>query len=168
MAESSLEERTLVVIKPDGVASGRMFEMLNRFERAGLRFVQGYTTQIKEPFARKHYEEVLSKVPEHIGNGIVKYICSGPVYPAVFEGYNAVDKARALGGAKFNPTECAPGTIRGDFSSDSARIADAESRSVHNIIHTSDSVESAEREIMLWFENHAQQDYHNIFRRAYE
>ncbi len=164
----NLEERTLIVIKPDGVESGKMFEILSRIERAGLRCVQMFLTQIEESFAREHYERVLSEVPEHIGNGIVKYICSGPVLPAAFQGKNAVVKARALGGAHFNPTECLPGTIRGDFSSDSARIADLEGRSVYNIIHTSDSVESAEREIRLWFETLAQTNYARIFSRAYE
>jgi len=131
-------EQTLVLIKPDAMQRSLAFEILSRLERRGLRLVGLRLLQVEQPMAKKHYAE-------HEGKpffaGLVTYITSSPIIAAVFEGTNAVNAVRQTIGST-NPTEASPGTIRGDFGIEIGR----------NLIHGSDSVESANREIKIFFE----------------
>ncbi|HLG11930.1 MAG TPA: nucleoside-diphosphate kinase [Dehalococcoidia bacterium] len=131
-------ERTLVLIKPDAMQRGLATEILNRLERRGLRIVGLKLLQVDRALAARHYGEHEGK-PFY--EGLVGYITSFPIIAACFEGTGAVEAVRATMG-KTNPREAAPGTIRGDFGLEIGR----------NLVHGSDSVESAARELALFFE----------------
>lgn len=130
-------ERTLILIKPDAMQRGLAGEIITRFERRGLRMVAMRLLKVDKATAKKHYGE-------HVGkpffDGLVDYITSSPIIAAVFEGTNAVVAARQLMGST-RPTEAAPGTIRADFGLEVGR----------NLVHGSDSVASAKREIEIFF-----------------
>ena len=130
-------ERTLVLIKPDAMQRGLATEILHRLERRGLRIVGLKLLQVDRALAERHYGE-------HVGKpfyeGLVGYITSFPIIAAVFEGTGAVEAVRATMG-KTNPREAAPGTIRGDFGLEIGR----------NLVHGSDSLDSAAREVALFF-----------------
>lgn len=130
-------ERTLILIKPDAMQRGLAGEIITRFERRGLRMVAMRLLKVDKTMAKKHYGE-------HVGkpffDGLVDYITSSPIIAAVFEGTNAVAAARQLMGST-RPTEAAPGTIRADFGLEVGR----------NLVHGSDSVASAKREIEIFF-----------------
>jgi nucleoside-diphosphate kinase len=132
-------ERTLVVIKPDGVQRGLIGEIVGRLERRGLKIVGLDMATIDRDVASRHYGE-------HVGKpfyaGLVEYITSGPVVLMVLEGPDAIAVVRNTIG-KTNPREAAPGTIRGDLGLMTGR----------NLIHASDGPESAEREVALFFGN---------------
>ncbi len=130
-------ERTFAMVKPDGVQRGLVGNILNRFEDRGLKIVALKMLHITPELANRHYGE-------HVGKPfyepLVSYITSGPVVAIALEGKNAVEVARSMMG-KTNPMDAGPGTIRGDFGLEIGR----------NVIHGSDSVESANRELGLFF-----------------
>jgi len=130
-------QRTLVLVKPDGVARGLVGEVLARIERRGWKVVALEMRTLDEATAKAHYGE-------HEGKpffaGLVEFITSAPLVAAVVEGPEVISAWRTMMGAT-NPVNAAPGTIRGDF----AAIMD------HNVAHGSDSPESAAREIALFF-----------------
>ena len=130
-------ERTFIMVKPDGVQRGLVGEVIARFERKGMRLNGIRMLTIDEALARKHYAEHLEKpfYPE-----LEEFILSGPVVAMDWSGEGVVAVARALMGAT-DPKKADPGTIRGDFG-----LA-----VTHNIVHGSDSPESAERELGLFF-----------------
>ena len=132
------KERTLVLVKPDGVQRGLAGAVLSRFERRGLKLIGLKLMQVDEALADRHYAE-------HAGKpffaGLRDFITSSPLVAAVFEGENAVQIARGTMGAT-NPADAAPGTIRADFAVDLGR----------NVVHGSDSPESGEREASLFFD----------------
>jgi len=130
-------ERTLVLIKPDAMQRGLAGEILARLERRGLRIVAMRLFQMDEALARRHYAEHEGKP---FFEGLISYIISCPIIAAVFEGTNAVEVVRKTMGAT-NPAAAEPGTIRGDLALETGR----------NLIHGSDSLESARREIALFF-----------------
>jgi nucleoside-diphosphate kinase len=130
-------EQTYSMIKPDGVRNGHIGEIVNRFERAGLKVERMELGMVTMEQAKANYAEHEGK-PFY--DGLISYITSGPVVKMVISGEGAVAKCRSLMGAT-NPAEAAPGTIRGDFG----LIMD------ENVIHGSDSVASAEREIGIFF-----------------
>lgn len=130
-------EKTFVMVKPDGVQRNLIGEIVSRFERKGFKLVGAKFMVISDSLAEKHYGE-------HIGkpffNNLVSFITSGPVFAMVWEGEDVITTARSMIGST-NPLEAANGTIRSDFG-----------MVVHkNIIHGSDSIESAQREINLFF-----------------
>ena len=133
----STTERTLVLVKPDAMQRGLAGEILRRIEQRGLHLVGLKLLRIDESLARRHYAE-------HEGKpffpGLIEYITSAPVVAAVFEGPDAVRAVRATVGAT-NPVEAAPGSIRADFGLQKGR----------NLVHASDSPESGEREVALFF-----------------
>jgi len=131
-------EQTFVMVKPDGYKRGLVGAIVTRFENKGLILKAAKVMTIPQALAEEHYRE--HKEKKFFGE-LVDFITSGPVFAMVWEGPNAVNNARAVIG-KTNPSEAAMGTIRGDF----ALIVDA------NIVHGSDSPESAEREIRLFFQ----------------
>ena len=123
--------------RPDGVQRGVVGEIISRFENKGMVLKALKTYACPKAVAEEHYRDLSSK--PFFGD-LVDYICSGPVVAMIWEGPGAVKSARLMIGAT-NPLESAPGTIRGDLAVEVGR----------NVIHGSDSVESAEREIALWF-----------------
>ncbi|MCD8796029.1 nucleoside-diphosphate kinase [Mammaliicoccus sciuri] len=138
-------ERTFLMIKPDAVQRNLIGEVVSRLERKGLKLVAAKLFQASEELAKEHYAEHVEKP---FFNDLVSFITSGPVFAMVVEGKNVVEVTRTLVG-ETNPTKAAPGTIRGDYGIDLGR----------NIIHGSDSNESAEREIGLWFDQSELNDY---------
>ena len=130
-------ERTLILVKPDGVQRGLAGEIIARFERRGLKLVAMKFLQMSEELAKKHYA-VHAERP--FFNDLVSYITSGPVVAMVWEGNNAVAAARATIGAT-KPVEASPGTIRGDFGMEIGR----------NLVHGSDSPENGDLEASNFF-----------------
>jgi nucleoside-diphosphate kinase len=130
-------QRSLVIVKPDGVQRGLAAAILARLEGRGLKIVGLKLMQVSPELAERHYGVHKGKA---FYEGLVSYITSGPVVVAVFEGPNSINIIRTTMGAT-NAAEAAPGTIRGDFAIQIGR----------NLIHGSDSAESAEHEIGLFF-----------------
>ncbi|MBC5637070.1 nucleoside-diphosphate kinase [Ornithinibacillus sp. BX22] len=130
-------EKTFLMVKPDGVQRNLVGEIVNRFERKGFKLVGAKLMQISEELASEHYGE--HKERPFFGE-LVEFITSGPVFAMVWEGEKVISTAREMMG-KTNPAEALPGTVRGDFGVTVGK----------NVIHGSDSPESAEREINLFF-----------------
>jgi nucleoside-diphosphate kinase len=132
-------ERTLVLVKPDAMRRQLAGEIVGRLERRGLEFRAARLLTVERPLAEEHYAEHAEK--PFFGE-LVEFITSGPTLALVVEGEGAITTVRTTMGAT-NPADAAPGTIRGDLS---LSMPD-------NLVHGSDSLESAEREIGLWFGN---------------
>ncbi len=130
-------ERTLILIKPDGVQRGLVGEVIGRFERRGLRLVGMKVMRMSRDLAERHY---VDHKDEDYYDALVAFIVSGPVVAMVWEGPQAITAARTMMGVT-QPFKAAPGTIRGDLALETRR----------NIVHGSDSPESAAREIDLFF-----------------
>ena len=133
-------EQTLVLVKPDGVERGLVGEIVARIERKGLRLVAGRFFTVSEELAKQHYAEHAEKpfFPD-----LLSFITSGPVLALCVEGPEAVKVVRTLMGPT-NPIDAPPGTIRGDFGIELTK----------NLVHGSDSPESAKRELDLFFPDH--------------
>lgn len=136
-----MTERTLILIKPDGVERNLTSQVLARFERKGYRIVELKMLVPSRELLEQHYAEHEGK-PFY--EPLVTYMGSGSVVALVLEGNGVLEGARTLMGSS-NPTTAAPGTIRGDFGRDWGESVQK------NLVHGSDSPESAEREIALWF-----------------
>jgi len=130
-------ERSLVLVKPDGVQRGLIGEVIARLERRGLRLVGAKFIQVSQELAQTHYAVHQGK-PFY--PGLIAYITSAPVMAMAWEGPNAVAAIRQTMGAT-RPTEAAPGSLRHDFALEIGR----------NLTHASDSVENGEKEVALWF-----------------
>ena len=130
-------ERTLVLIKPDGVQRGLIGEIIARLERRGLRLVGTKFLQVSQELAETHYAIHQGK-PFY--DGLIAYITSAPVMAMVWEGPNAIAAVRQTMGAT-RPTEAAPGSVRHDFALEVGR----------NLTHASDSIENGQAEVSLWF-----------------
>lgn len=186
------EEKTLVLIKPDGVQRGLIGEIISRIERCGLKVIalemfwatkdqmddhypkdekwikrlgtKTLTTYKKYGFDAK--KELGTEKEEEIGkmvrSWLINYMTSAPLVKMVIKGVHAVDMVRKMAGNTM-PALAEMGTIRGDFSVDSAAAANREKRSVHNIIHASETPEEAEHEISHWF---APEEIHDYERRG--
>lgn len=137
-------ERTLLLIKPDGVSRGLENEIFSRVEQAGLKVVKKRKVEMTKELADDLYSPHLGK-PFY--SGLIKFITIGPVICSIVEGEKAVDKVRALMGAT-DPREAKAGTIRGDFKEQNIYTLEG---TIKNIVHGSDSLESAEREIAVFF-----------------
>ena len=133
----TMSERTLIIIKPDGIQRHLAGEIISRFERKGFKLVAAKFMRIPEELARKHYD-VHKEKPFFAG--VVKYLASSPSLVMVWEADGVIEMARKMMGATFG-YEAEAGTIRGDFSCSRG----------YNLIHGSDSVESAKKEIKLFF-----------------
>jgi nucleoside-diphosphate kinase len=132
-----VNERTLVLVKPDGVQRLLVGRILQRYEDRGLKIVGLKLVLIDRDLAERHYA-IHSERP--FFRGLVEFISSAPLVAAVLEGPNAVAVVRAVNGAT-RPHEAAPGTIRGDFALETAQ----------NLVHASDSIDTAAQELALWF-----------------
>lgn len=186
-------ERTLVLVKPDGVQRGLVGEILARFERAGLKLVALKMVRAPRELLERHYpadetflrtiggktkeafeaygldvrERMGTEDPVEVGRRVrewlVDFMGSGPVVAAVVEGVHAVSAVRKLVGQTL-PVFADPGTIRGDWSTDSPTLANLEQRPVRNLVHASGTLEEAEYEVRLWF----REDEIHAYRRADE
>jgi len=173
-----MNERSLVLVKPDGVSRGLLGEIISRIERTGLRVVGMKMVKADDKIAENHYQSteewaqgVFDKAkasfesqgkefkhtdPAEYGRMIqkwnVNFLKEGPVLAFVVQGNHAILTVRRLAGPT-DPSKAPPGTIRGDFLVESAAMANEEGRSLRNLIHASGNVEEAEREIKLWFDD---------------
>lgn len=178
------EERTLVIIKPDGVQRTLVGEIIGRYERLGLKLIgmkmitptaekveahYSIDPGWKESVGKKAIESYEKKGmtppstdPIEVGNRVIdslkKYITSGPVIAMVWQGAHSVEIVRKVTGGT-EPRSSDVGTIRGDYVLDSYQMADTDSRAVRNLIHASGEVEEAEAEIKLWFGDDEVKDY---------
>lgn len=173
-------EKTLVLVKPDGVARGLVGEVLSRFERVGFKIIGLKMFWATKDHVDKHYPkddvylsnigrksldtyqkysldakaEIGTDDPLEIGKMVrlwlLDYISSGPVVAIALEGVHAVDNIKKIAGPTL-PTAAVPGTIRGDFSIDSSWLGNARKRAIKNIVHISDNPKEAEYEVNLWF-----------------
>lgn len=141
-------ETTFAMIKPGAIHRGLIGEIINRFERRGLNIVGMKLVEVSSEQAHSHYEEHKSKA---FYPRLITYIMSGPVVILAIRGENATTLVRNMAGAT-NPEDALPGTIRGDFS------ADIE----NNIIHTSDSMQNAQKELEIYFRTSELIDYSRI------
>ncbi|MEO8251419.1 MAG: nucleoside-diphosphate kinase [Chloroflexota bacterium] len=138
-------ERTLVLVKPDGVQRGLVGEIIARFERKGLKVIGLRLLEVSRPLAERHYAVHAGK---HFYNGLVDFITSGPVVAVALEGPDAIATVRRIVGSTM-PNEAEPGTIRGDLGISGLR----------NLIHASDAPDTAAAELAFWFEPNALVDY---------
>jgi len=171
-----IKERTLIIIKPDGVQRGLIGEVLHRVERVGFKLVGLKFEQATEEKVKAHYtidpewilktgqkalnakqkagEDVAGVDPlehgETILNKLKKYMTASPVVVMVFEGAHVVEVVRKLVGST-EPKTSDVGTIRGDYVHDSYEISNIDNRSVRNVLHASSSIEDAQKEIAIWF-----------------
>ncbi|XP_046785420.1 nucleoside diphosphate kinase A isoform X2 [Gallus gallus] len=152
---ASISERTFIAIKPDGVQRGLVGEIIRRFEQKGFKLVAMKLTHASEDLLREHYIDLKDR-PFYAG--LVQYMHSGPIVAMVWEGLNVIKTGRVMLG-ETNPMDSKPGTIRGDLCVQVGR----------NIIHGSDSVESPQKEISLWFKPAELIDYRSCAHvRIYE
>jgi nucleoside-diphosphate kinase len=133
-----MRERTLILVKPDGMQRGLAGEIISRLESRGLRIVGVRMLRVDEALAKRHYAEHEGKP---FFDGLIDYITSSPIIAAVLEGTRAIEVVRKTMGAT-NPADAEPGTIRGDLGVELGR----------NLIHGSDGPDSAAREIALFFD----------------
>ena len=169
-------ERTLVIVKPDGIQRALIGEVIKRYERIGLKLVALKMFVPTESLIEEHYlldpnwkknvgeksiqsyekkgEIPPSNDPIEVGNLVVgrlkKYMTSGPIIAMVWEGAHAVELVRKITGGT-EPRSAGIGTIRGDFVLDSYQMADTDDRAIRNLIHASGSIPEAQNEISLWF-----------------
>lgn len=177
-------EKTLIIIKPDGVQRNLIGEMISRFERAGLKLVAMKMMTADVEMIKKHYTldpewmrlvgeksikglldkgiEPISRDPMVIAESVIdrlsKYLTSGPIIPMVLQGGHAVSVVRKIVGST-EPVMSDVGTIRGDFVLDSYQMAMDDERCVRNLIHASGTVDEAVNEINLWFKSEEIVDY---------
>jgi len=138
-------ERTLVILKPNAVQRELIGELISKFERRGMKITAMKLSRITLKNAEQHYVEHLGK---QFYNDLISFITSGPSVIMILESMDAIEIVRSMVGAT-NPAEAAPGTVRGDYATSPG----------HNMIHASDSVESAEKEIGIFFNPEEILDY---------
>lgn len=184
-------ERTVVLIKPDGIKRGLMGEIISRIEKRGLKVIAASMIWPTGEQIDAHYpkdsawvkrlgeksletytkygwdpiKEMGTRDPAQIGKSvrawIVDFMVSGPVFKMVVEGIHAIDMVRKLVG-KSIPALAEMGTIRGDFSVDSAALANKNKRAVHNLVHASETAEESAHEINFWFSSEEIHDYKRV------
>ncbi len=178
-------EQTLVLLKPDALQRSLIGQIITRFENAGLKIISMKMLQADEELAKKHYrieekwakqvyektkasyEKEGKKIPYKDHNETARaiqkmnmqFLREGPVIAIALEGPHAIEIVRKMVGLT-EPRQAAPGTIRGDFAIvESYMLADSKKRVLRNLIHASDSIENAKREISLWFDNSELHNY---------
>lgn len=182
------EERTVVIVKPDGVKRGLVGEIISRFERRGLKVIalemfwatreqmndhypksEAWITRIGEKTLSNYKQygldaqkEMGTDDPAEIGKMVrtwlLDYMTSGPLVKTIVKGVHAVDMVRKIAGHTL-PSLAEMGTIRGDFSVDAATAANRDKRAIHNIVHASETPQEAEHEIQFWFAPEEIHDY---------
>lgn len=151
-------QRTLVLLKPDAVQRSVVGEIISRFEKVGLKIVGMKMVWVDADFARKHYAEHVKK-PFYPGLEVM--ITMGPVVAMAIEGVEAVALVRKMVGAT-EPKASPPGTIRGDLAHVSYGYADMKGIGIKNLVHASDTVENAKKELTLWFAKNEMHSYKTV------
>jgi nucleoside-diphosphate kinase len=155
-------EKTLVLIKPEGVQRHLVGKIITRFEDAGLKIIGMKQVWIDEKFAQKHYtEDIAERRGEKVRTQLLKYITEGPVVAIVLEGVNAIENVRKIVGGT-EPKSSPPGTIRGDFAHVSFAHADKKNLPVKNLIHASSDANDAKNEVALWFTDKELHSYKTV------
>lgn len=179
-------ESTLVLLKPDAVQRALVGEILSRFERTGFKVVGLKMCYATKDIAGTHYADdeawlvsvgekskkaaeskgqKVSGTPKELGQKVrqmlIEFITMSPTIAIVLEGHDVINKVRTIVGDTA-PSRAAPGTIRGDFSFDSYGLADVSGRPIQNLIHASDSPDSAKREIAIWFKKDEIHPYQRV------
>ncbi len=184
MTKTSHHERSLVIVKPDGVQRGLIGDIVTRFERKGLKIVAMKMAWADKKLAKEHYKQSKSDmvllgtrtlgaykergqkhkfsdpidIAKDIQGKLIHYLTTGPVIAFVIEGAHAIQHVRKIRG-HTNPLSADMGTITADLTIDSYFLGDEGERAIRNLVHASSSVEEAEREIPLWFKKDETQDY---------
>jgi len=186
--DNEFVERSLVLIKPDGVRRQLVGEIISRFEKIGLRLIACKLIVVPEEMAFKHYgygedwfqkvgektlkfykehgkdpnEELGTMKPKEIGKLVqkwnVNFLTEGPVLAMIWKGPHAVEIIRKVVGSTY-PNQALPGTIRGDYSFDSPFIGNVNKKAINNLVHASGAVDEADLEIQLWFKEKEIFDY---------
>jgi nucleoside-diphosphate kinase len=154
-------QRTLVLIKPDGVQRSLSGRIIQRFEDAGFKIIGMKMVWVDKDFSKKHYADHVDK-PFY--KGLEEFITAGPVIAMVLEGVDAIENVRKIVGGT-EPKSAPPGTIRGDFAHVSYGYADSKGIGIKNLIHASGNEQDAKREVELWFkpeELHSYKTVHEI------
>jgi nucleoside-diphosphate kinase len=157
-------ERTLILVKPDGIQRGLVGRIIQKFEDAGIKMVGVKMVWMTPDFGKKHYFDVAQRRGEAVLNGLLKFMTEGPVLALCLEGINVVENVRKIVGST-EPKSALPGTIRGDFAHQSYAHIDKKGGAVRNLIHASGNVEEAKYEVALWFapdELHSYKTVHEI------
>ncbi len=154
-------ERTLVLVKPDGVQRGLVGRVIQRFEEVGLKIVGMKMQWVDAEFARQHYK---AHVEKPFYPGLEAMITEGPVVAFVLEGLHAVELVRKMVGST-EPKSANPGTIRGDFAHHSYSYTDAKGKSIKNLIHASGNIEEAEQEVAMWFSEKELHTYETVHEK---
>ena len=154
-------EKTLVVIKPDGVQRALAGAIIQRFENAGLKIVGMKMRWVDKTHALEHYADLAERRGQHVQNVMVEFMKSGPVIAFVIEGVNAIENVRKIIGAT-EPKAAQPGTIRGDYAHVAFGYADSRGKAIGNLIHASSDAKDAEREVWLWFNDDELFDYKTV------
>jgi len=181
-----MKERSLVLIKPDGVQRALVGQIVDRFEKCGLKIVGLKMLRATKELAGEHYAddenwllsvgekalaaakkrgdeptETALEIGNRVRNQLIDYIVMSPVIAICIEGHNAVAKIRKIVGGT-SPQDAEPGTIRGDMAIDSYVLSDNSGRPIQNLIHASGEVDEAEREIKIWFSDEELYDWKHV------
>jgi nucleoside-diphosphate kinase len=155
-------QRTLVLIKPEGVQRALVGKIITRFEDAGLKIIAMKQVWVDKEFAKKHYtKDIAERRGEKVREMLLDYITEGPVVAFVLEGVNAIENVRKIVGGT-EPKSAPPGTIRGDFAHVSYAHADANNLPVKNLIHASGDEKDAAHEVPLWFTDKELHSYKTV------
>lgn len=154
-------EKSLILIKPDGVQRGIIGKILMRFEDAGLKFIGMKMVWVDKEFSKKHYSAHINK-PFYVG--LEKMITEGPVLAVAIEGIHAVEIIRKMVGGT-EPKTALPGTIRGDFALHSYEYADSKGIAIKNLIHASGTKEEGKSEVALWFNKDELHTYKTVHEK---
>ena len=154
-------EKTLVLVKPDGVQRGLTGEIIKRFENIGLKIVGMKMVWVDEEFATKHYSDVAERRGEKVFQMLMGLITMGPVVAMVLEGVDAVEIVRKVCGTT-EPKAALPGTIRGDYAHVSFDYSDEVQEAVRNVVHASGTSAEAKVEVALWFKSEEIHEYPSV------
>ena len=154
-------EKTLVLIKPDGVQRSLAGKIITRFEDAGLKIIGIKMDWVDEKFVEKHYFDIKERYDKRIFDNLSQYLREGPVIAMVLEGVDVVSTVRKITGSTY-PNEAQPGTIRGDFAHISKDYANKHKKKIGNLIHASANPKEAKYEINLWFKKEEMHTYKTV------
>lgn len=157
-------EKTLVLLKPDAVQRGLIGEIINRFEKAGLKIIGMKMNQVDNEFAAKHYFDVEQRNGKKIFDNNVKFLTEGPIIAMCLEGVHAINIVRKMVGPT-EPKSALPGTIRGDYAHVSYDYANSKDIVAKNLIHASASKEDAKKEVGLWFSKGELHNYKTVHEK---
>jgi nucleoside-diphosphate kinase len=144
-------DKTLVLIKPDGVKRHLIGEIITRFEKVGMKIAGMKLVWVDKAHAMKHYtDDITKRRGEHVRNKLLDFIVEGPVVALCLEGVEVVEVVRKMVG-DTQPKTALPGTIRGDYAHMSYGYSDAQNKAIPNLIHASSNKEEAKTEVDLWF-----------------